>query len=107
MANINSTYSQNNFNLHNFQVSQNHLRNYNKHWVSPNSLLNNPYGIEIEKKLHNVRLDNHKSFPIMSGDYGADTPSQSNFDNYIVSVQNTSQMCQSTRKHIAEQQQMG
>lgn len=46
------------------------------------------------------------SLSLVSGDNAADTPSQSNFDidNYIVSVQNTRQMCQSTRKHFAEQQ---
>ena len=50
------------------------------------------------------RLDPQQHFPIMNGDMAAETPSQSNFDNYIVSVQNTRALCQSTKKHIAESQ---
>ena len=36
------------------------------------------------------------------GDIAANSPSQSVMDNYIVSVQNTRQMCHSTRKHMVE-----
>lgn len=64
------------------QVNHNYFRKYNMYYVSPK---------DTENIHSQIRLD-QKSFPIMSGDLAADTPSQSNLDNienYIVSVQNT------------------
>lgn len=64
------------------------------HWVSPKAFGTQKINYEEQPQKNAARAQHGLPGPslgLISGDNGADTPSQSNFDidNYIVSVQNT------------------